>query len=1027
MTDSESLWLRVHEKNLTIREGSLSDLITFLTMVECPHARILTGGAPQGDANEQSARYLEQAILEHIRRGSISRAAAAQWLRWIYTALQLLTASAINLEIHLTKLAVMPRPPISPFSPTHTALCHPVLNWQSSLSAWLGDLQGKKLAPAEWTAGLVLSSVLVGGLLEVAKVKDMLKQVANDLPTIGNRPYLEFHQNMGNFGDFHCQRWFLDPVTDLLLLRRPKHHAPLTSSRLTKAIQTLLLEHGTPIEQLPTGLRKLLEHATARWHQHAARVDIEIIGRKVQSHALHERTWNRLFRQLPVAQTPAVAEDDPALPESDAAFLADFYLLYPWASVLSQALDHPPKTPNENVNITQAIDAAGFTFSALSGAHKLYVDWVGALLNGKNSTNNRLAVSTIKQLSDAVIPELLSRLGNLSPAELTSVDFAELYEGIVEGKTGRERVIVAKGLREFHRFLFRSHGIPSLRSIRDTLGDDAGLEPVDANPISVEEYHKARENLNQQIRRGGDRPLLEIAKLTMMLAFRTGMRRREAFCLRLMDLPDVQHLDIIVRPHEERRLKSDASRRIIPARLLLPLAERRELQTWLRRRFNGADMNDESAWVFDVPTPRGGWRRMSVERTADRIIKALTHATGQPTKIHQLRHSFGTWMYLAMRAPDYPEVLQLFDHLPQTQSFLKRGSRLRQLLLNHPGPTSRVYGYVVARLLGHSSPQISHSSYIHSTEFIHRALAIRTANELPADALRGAANLKPGWGNRLLESGVSNLVNHVRIQDARRKSAEAPSSAGTPIGPENQATALSQAQPSRRGRPKKLSSPDWIDLMKVHELLHVYSSTLQTMDEICAQIQMKPETGLRIVEQVQSTGIGFGFKERGIRPLAFPAFARKQSEWQLIKPLEKRLQRAFALDPSAALDGTRVHLQHYNPSKRDVAFKGEKERDNFNKYLLLLQRMELEPKDVQILLRKTGEPVIPKWAQKALGPFSKSSTRCIAPPVLAKASSYRDWVGLQMMNGDGEAWSGVTRGLMFLSHTACSSCVTYTP
>jgi integrase len=464
----------------------------------------------------------------------------------------------------------------------------------------------------------------------------------------------------------------------------------------------------------------------------------------------------------------------------------------------------------------------------------------------------------------------------------------------------------------------------------------------------VEEYHKVRAYLNQQIRRGGDRELLQIAKLAMMLAFRTGMRRREAFGLRLDDLPDIRHLDIIVQPHEERRLKSDASRRIITARFLLPLPERRELQAWLRRRFDGADMKDESAWVFDVPTPQGGWRRLSAERTADRIIEALSRATGQPTKIHQLRHSFGTWMYLAMRAPDYPEVLPLFDHLPLTQALLKRGSRLRQLLLNHPGPTSRAYGYVAARLLGHSSPLVSLNGYIHSTEFIHRALAIRTADQLPAGTLRGVANLKPAWGNRLRESGVEHLFSQVRAEHARKELAELKPSTQAPVNTECQTPATTPTQPLRRGRPKKLSPHNWIDLMKVHELLHTYSSTLQTMDEICEQLDLKPETGRRIVAQVQTTGKGLGFNERGTRPLAFPEFARKQSEWKLIKPLEQRLQRAFALDPNA------------------------------------------------------------------------SSARCIAPPVLAKALSYRDWVGLQIVTGDGEAWPSVTRGVMFLAYVACS-------
>jgi len=1010
MSAHEKLWRTVKQSLPEIGGNDLLEMTRFLATLDCPHANLLRGLPIGGKLDEDSARHLEQSICEHARKKQVSRNVAAQWLRWIHLALKILETASTT-PITPTKLAVLPRPPSSPFSREQTELCRPVLKWNHGLESWLASLRDKELSSAQWTAGVVLSSVLIGGLLEAAKVKEMLHQLAGDLPVVHQRPYVEFNQRMGKFGDAHCQRWFLDPITELLYLRRSGKHTTLSADQLTKAIQALLCAHGTPKGEHPKGLNKLIKHATAHWHQRAASVDIAVMQRKVQSHALHTRAWNRLFRKQDAYGLPAPQTDVGDTPLTDDEFQTDFCLLYPWFPVVSKALDLPPRTQPKSVDVIHAVATARISLLA---SHSPYVNWIAGLLQGQNATNDRLAVSTIKRIGDAVIPQVLSRLGERSPADLTDADLVELYEEIVHGAQGSQRKILAKGLREFHWHLVKAHAKFPLKSQRETLGEDAGLEPVDANPLSFEEYYKAKKFLERQIAQGGDRELNRIAKLVMMLAFRTGMRRREIFGLRLMDVPSTKHLELIIRPHEERRLKTKSSQRIIPARLLLPLDERRDFQAWLQRRMAAADISDDKARVFDVPQTQGGWARVSEETTSDRIIKALIHAAGEKAKIHQLRHSFATWLYLSLRSSDYPEVLTLFDELPDTCAFLKRGARLRQVLLNHPGQTSRTYGYVVARLLGHSSPLVSLTSYIHSTEFIHRAFAIRKANELSSDAVKGAANLKPAWGNRLFEKGVEHLLEHVRKQHSRVNAATTPAVSPSPEG----AGAL--ASTSIKGRPRKTAPVGWIPLVDVRTLLHLYSSTDDAIENICIQIGFTVEQGNRIVDEVRKSGESYGFEIRGKRPLAFPQFARKNDEKNWEEDLERHLQRAFALDPQAACAGALIHLQHYNPSKRDVVFRGATQKANLTKYLRLLDLMEVGAKNVLVLLRNTGEQQIPYWAKKSLGRLGGTPVRCIAPPVPVKASSYSDWVGLQLIDSHGSAWSGVSRGSMFLALIASS-------
>lgn len=57
--------------------------------------------------------------------------------------------------------------------------------------------------------------------------------------------------------------------------------------------------------------------------------------------------------------------------------------------------------------------------------------------------------------------------------------------------------------------------------------------------------------------------------------------------------------------------------------------------------------------------------------------------------------------------------------------------------------------------------------------------------------------------------------------------------------------------------------------------------------------------------------------------------------------------------------------------------------------------------------------VIPSWAEKTLNRFGDVKVQCIAPPVPANASSYKDWVGLQLISRDCTSWPGTTRAVMF--------------
>lgn len=1016
MIHTEELWNEVIRQTPVTPGCRVESLMVFLSSQVNPHAQLLTARPLIGEPDDSSARALESAVATQVQTGHITRYQAAQWMRWIHAAIKRIPTfqhpSEKTFDIHPTRLVVERQPVTSPFSPQKTALATHAAGWEVSLNAWLEELYKREFDAAEWSAGLALSAVLIGGLLDPLKLREFFRQIAHPLPRIGLRPYAEFHQKLGGHGDFHCQRWFVDPISELLLMRKPVDYAPPADKALLKSIRSLLASHGTDSVEAPTSLDMLVKHGVARWSQQTAQIDIEVMGRRIMSHAFHERTWSRLFKVSGHKAQPQNDNTETAEPTADQEFQADFDFFHPWFPLLRQVLSVPPKTPPSQIDLLNHLAKVGHPIESLSPVSKTLVCWVQALLTGKNCTNDRLAVSTILRLSQSVIPAISTRLDKYSDLKLSPDEVVELYEDAMGAAMGSERIHLAKGLREFHHHLVRTLGVKPLKSIRETLGEDAGLEPVDANPISVEEYFRARSYLDQQIRRGGDRVLLQIAKMVMTLAFRTGMRRSEAMGLLLEDIHGASKLEILIRPNTQRRLKTDSSKRIIPAGYLIPLAERREIQDWLSRRRCARCKGQSSDRLFAVELTDGIWREISDELTADRIMAALKHATGQPTKIHQLRHAFATWLYLGLRSPDYKEVLGLLEHLPETRAQVRRGARLRRLLLNQPGPTSRSYAYVVARLLGHSSPMVSMNSYIHSTEFIQRAVSIRKANQLPSASIRAIANLKPVWGNRLLEGGIEQAMNHLRS----RKIIET-SCSTTGIG----GSERSQEHPSRaevkRGRPKKIAPSDWISLTSVHELLHTYATSQTPLPDICKVLNLTLPTAEKIIGAAIHYGEAFGFKSSGERPLAYPEFVRTQAAKNAEEAIEKRLARAFARNQIASLNGTFVHLHHYNPSKRDVVFRGEKDADALVAYVKLLELMEFTRDDIQIVLRAKADTQTkaPHWSRKLLGPYRKSALNFNNPPVLEKADAYRSWVGLRMTHVDKTAWPSAVRAMMFMA------------
>ena len=84
---------------------------------------------------------------------------------------------------------------------------------------------------------------------------------------------------------------------------------------------------------------------------------------------------------------------------------------------------------------------------------------------------------------------------------------------------------------------------------------------------------------------------------------------------------------------------------------------------------------------------------------------------------HELRHGFATAMHLALNLPD--DAPTPFPKLNDTSVWLSLRTQLRERLFRHKHP-ERKSAFLLARLLGHSSPSTAQENYAHINDYLLR-------------------------------------------------------------------------------------------------------------------------------------------------------------------------------------------------------------------------------------------------------------------------------------------------------------------
>ena len=984
MITSHQVWEAVKNRAPGPRKEKIEKLRKFLDRLDNPHAQVLSDRVPHAECDQASATSLEAWLVGEHLASKIDKFHIAEWLRLCFDAIKEFNDHGHNL--FPTRLADIARPESSPFSPASVDQQRFVDPWRQALYRWITDEEEK--ASEDWLAAIAMSAVMHGALLDATRLSHFLAMLQrNELPVyeqggscvLFNLPY----QGLGNH---NLQRWFIDPLTEMLVWRYVHVKNKPTGLKPEFLIKTFLARR---IKQdfVPTSLGDFLSRSVTWWSMRASLIDIHCATRGVVTHSVNDRSWARIHN-YPYAshleESVSQKNDDGPL---DSEFdTDDIMLLHPWLQESIQALNLPTKQ-----QARQAIDTLRNSESD-KGTASLFLHWLIDLLDGLSATKVELKISTITQRYQITAPRLLAILGEDDVRQMDIHNLEDIYADLMSDPDPLiPRSVLANGIRDFHSFLNRHHKKPFITKESEVLGERHSLKPVDASILTFDEYFSAQDWLDKAPVNVRDK---KSSKIILALAFKLGARRMEIFGLLLSDLQLVYRPTLLIQKNSKRRIKTNSSRRVMPLLAFLGKAELTLLTEWIEiyrnpsAKLEGSPDHDPYFFHGFTGDPDQYWTK-KITDLAVSAIRAVTN--DRQLYLHHLRHSFASWTYLRLRAPDFPNIHKHFEECPATVFALKTGKRLRVLLYNRDPGVSRTYAFAVSRLLGHSSPISSFGHYIHSSDLVLGAITARETARMPIGILLAASGLQKSaayenYGKSLAQLLIASRMQHIAAGAIREKNV-------VPV--------------RTRGRPRSPSvheSAQWIPLVLADQILASSITDRKVSSAIAKEFDVREDFVTTLISKATDYGRQIGLKTGSDGSISeIPLRVHKQEAGRnYCNELERRLAEMSTRAPLLYAEGIKLYLSHYDHEKKDVVFRGEKDLPAARRLLKFLSSLGCKEDEFCWVIRTIdfSTSTLPPWAKSLEKLWTPKTFKAIKPKKASSAGSYAKWLGILPVLGN---------------------------
>lgn len=367
---------------------------------------------------------------------------------------------------------------------------------------------------------------------------------------------------------------------------------------------------------------------------------------------------------------------------------------------------------------------------------KLLLGWYISI-----GTATRLKVSSIMRYHSSIGREWLvaSAKGDDWRSEEGAL-LAICKEILSTKRKQRTQNYTLKQLKRFCKYGATVGEMPNL----DWQSDGSVKSPavVRSNLMSGEVFELVKKSIDKIVGLGkSDRTAM---KQLLILAYRGGFRLGELEHLRIRDVEHSDGLIAFIRNNQLGDMKSNQSRRQVPLGVLLSAVERREFRSWLGRR--RLELGSDRQSVFKFSSKFGKVAR--VGKAAQVIVALVREISGiDDITFHGLRHCAFSNIQLVLEG-QYDAAWEL------ARIDKSHAQNIRAAFIPNGSAGLNRY-WELARLAGHTAPEMTISTYLHYSEFIVGQKVIDSSDsEILVSTFRRCSGISAQQVNKIASDGV---------------------------------------------------------------------------------------------------------------------------------------------------------------------------------------------------------------------------------------------------------------------------------
>ncbi len=995
---------------LTLRQSTtiLPKLIDLLNENQSRVGQILLG-SEQGRWTQNDLRKLEGLVSS----SSVDEKETRDLLRVLRKACAFHAAKE-QLNLPYPRIPVILAEEQNPFRSNFATLLSRYEEWKELHADWL-----KQLAASNQTAEtddarpgielVIVSAVLYGGLYNIHSILALVRAIPHldsRVSVSDGRVHVDLWLCWHGLPSMELRRWQPDELTATLLARMSTEDVKSIlqtdsseefcsdrelSRRIRHLLRTRVEASGNQAKARMGGLDRLIQiaHAVAMIELPATLVAYG--KRRYVSHSMSRAALQRMASShIPMKNFPSGATLARASNASAPLQDASQDLEPEW--MIKFRADIPSTDLNGLRNDLASLDNNQMTNPLV----RRLAEWMGWMLDVRTPAGKVRTPKSVKRQAFHFGLAIGATLGWVDPATLDAeqleLAYGEMFEslGALDGNAklddalpivARERSRLAREISEFHRFLMARHQKDAVES-KMYMSAHTGLVPVDANPITLEDYYAVLNAIDTGWPESRYSECRSIARILVILGFRCGLRRLEALFRLVEDIHPEANMILTIRPFGDIKLKSRNARRRIPLRFFLTEAELQEVLTWREQRCV-ALASGTSCFLFGGTSRNYDVVPQSIFQEINAILQRVTG--DESMHFHQLRHSFASWTWLRLMLADMDNPPDLFPHLRSTTEWLRQSSVLRQQLQMHNRPT-RKHTYLLAQLIGHGSPMTSMEHYVHFADWMQAAY------------LERSEIMRPHKHSIIHASGRSRITIQRWKSDGIRMAA--PCKLFEKILQDQRPAEESDIFAPRSNRQK-------CRIRIAYAFLREAQKDIRPIQEIQQESGINPEEATRFIHNAQylaglRSGVGLRHRMESVAApdrqcateIASPRGPSTRADEQIVDRFAPQLEHLVQQQPElahAALDCF-VHRVWHNRSI--VVFQHPDLADEARRYIEFLTSLGIARKDIRWFSFSTGERSRQIAAWKQFLRLNRHNLIERMSPPNASSNAAESWLGI---------------------------------